>query len=81
MFCLRLIEEHGRRRIWLRIAFDFVYYKAFIDYTYYKWILEGYLAGQDHIVTSIIEERLEKKKGNTGLDKTRSVKVDYSVVF
>lgn len=54
-----------------RVAFDFVYYEAFIVYTYYTWILERCLAGQDHIVTSIIEERLEEKKGNMGLDKKK----------
>lgn len=48
-------------------AFDFVYYEAFIVYTYimsgfYTNLLEGCLAGQDHIVTSIIER---KKEGNT----------------
>lgn len=35
----------------------------------YTVLLEGCLAGQDHIVTSIIEERRNKKKGNMGLDK------------
>jgi hypothetical protein len=40
LFCLRLIEEHGRRRMLLRTAFDFVYYGAFIVYTH---IMSGFL--------------------------------------
>jgi hypothetical protein len=69
----------------LRTAFDFVYYEAFIVYTHimsgvYTNLLEGSLAGQDHIVTSIIEERLEKKRGTRSRQK-RSATVDYSVVF